>query len=504
MLFQKSNHQKVKKLSFSTGLIVALALLCGLSTFGLSKVSAVDTNKDCDNNALVYCGFTSASNFISKVRSNNSGNGHNDLQAIYAHFGLEPSDYDRFVSSAQQGVAYANGQVVVNGQVVATNVKSIGRIASYQGPGYFTMNINGTNYYGNTNGNAFGATARSEGLPVTVLFNSQGVMQFAVLDSCANPQFGTTVTPTYSCDALNASPVSGKLNTYSFTTNASAANNATVDHVVYDFGDGSKVTETNPSTAVTHQYTTSGDFTAKVTVYVKLPGNQQVTVTSVKCQKQIQVQIPFYQCVELTGALLDSNKMSVSLTATAKYGGGAQFASADFDFGDGSSQNGVKPTSGSNAVTVTHTYGTPNTYNASATLHFLVNGKDVTAAACPASVTPTKPPTPECKPGVPVGSPACTPCQFDTTLPSNSPQCVPPTLPNTGAGDTIAIFSVVVVAGFLVYRQIIFRKHRLAFLAAEQGTSVLLLQDPLNQGDQPVVAQPVHRHRRSLRRKRPY
>lgn len=211
-------------------------------------------------------------------------------------------------------------------------------------------------------------------------------------------------------------------------------------------------------------------------------------------------------CVSLSGSIPgDNNQMVRTFTATASFGSGETFTSADFYFGDGNSKLNVQPTAGAKTVSVTYTYATPGTYNAQAILHFSVSGSAVTAPACAAVVSPTTPPTPECKPGVPVGSPMCSPCQYDTSLPSNSPQCVaptPPSLPNTGAGDTIAIFAVVVIAGFLVYRQVIFRKHRAAFLAAERGTSPPL-GDPLNESPQLHVA-PQHHRKRSLRRKRQY
>ena len=214
---------------------------------------------------------------------------------------------------------------------------------------------------------------------------------------------------------------------------------------------------------------------------------------------------PYYSCVQLNGTIpSDNNQMERTFTATASYGNGATFTSADFYFGDGNSKLGVAPTSGSKTVSYTYTYATAGSYSAQAVLHFTVNGKDVTAAACPAMVTPTTPPTPECKAGVPVGSPMCTPCQYNASLPSNSPECTPPTttLPNTGAGDTIAIFAGVAIVGFLVYRQIIFRKHRAAFLAAERGTSAPL-SDPLNEGPQLHIAQ-HHPKKHSLRRRRQY
>ncbi len=483
---------KGKKISFITGLAVALMICAGGVGMGASRVHAIDNSKDCDNNAIIHCGFTSASNFIQTVKSNNSGNGHHDLQAIYAHFGLEPASYNRFVTYARPGLAYSDGRIVVDGQTVATNAKSIGRIASYQGSGYFSMNIkNAGTFYGNTNAKAFAGGVNA--LPVMVMFNGKGVMQFAVLSACGNPEFGNNVVPQYSCNLLTKTPVKGKLNTYTFTTQGSASNNATVAKVVYNFGDGATKTVNGANALkvpVTHTYTKTGTFTAQVTVYVNLPGNQQVSVTSAKCQTKVIV--VWFECAELTGVFIDQSKMEVSLTAKANFGGGATFTGADFYFGDNVSKKNVQPNG--TTATVTYTYATPGKYDAYAVLHFNVDGASYTAPTCAAYVTPNHPPTPECKPGVPVGSPACLP------PPPSSP---PPTLPDTGASNTITIFAGVSVAGFLVYRQLVFRKHRAAFAAAERGTSPLPLGDPLS--DTPLeetpLAPPKHR---TFRRKRPF
>lgn len=484
-----------QKLTFLGGLLVAVFGLAILAGVGFNKVSAAD----CDNNAIIYCGYTSPSNFINQVRANDSKNGHHDLQAVYAAYGLEPASYDKFVSSSRPGTAYKDGRIVVDGRTVATNSTSIGRQAAAQGPGYFSQNIAGTTYYGNASSTVFA----SNSIPVDVMFNDQGVMQFAVLRSCGNPMNGNKVTPNYSCDSLNMTPVSGEANAYTFTTSASAGNGATIAKVVYDFGDGTTATETNPSTSVKHVYKQAGSYTVKSTVYVNLPGNQQATVTSGGCQKVIKVVVPQYQCVQLTGAILDKTKFSYSFTATAKYSD-ATFVGADFNFGDGKTANDVQPTT-STTVTVEHTYDVAGNYSASATLHFMVNGQSqaVSAPPCKAMVTPTTPPTPECKPGVPVGSPECTPCQYDASLPSNSPQCVPPVLPSTGAGNVIAIFGAVAIGGALIYRQLLFRRHRAAFMAAELGTSPLPLGDPMND-ETPLENTPLATKRKAFRRRRPF
>lgn len=467
--------------------------------FGAATVSGHTAAAEaaCDSDAIIYCGISSPSNFISKVRDNDSKNGHHDLKAIYAYYGLKANDYDNFVAHAVSGTAYNDGRIVVDGKVIATGAKNIGREASVQGPHPFPVVINGQTYYGNDDGIMYATTSH----PVYVLFDDSGTMQFAVEKACGNPAFGTVVRTSASCSVLHKDAVAGKLNTYRFTAEAATKGNATITKYVYNFGDGSpSVTKINGSAPVEHTYTKAGNFTASVTVYASVPGDANVKLPSVSlCTKVINVSLPFYNCVALTGAILDKSKFSYSFTAKANYGNGATFTSVDFTFGDGKSQGVVKPTG--NVVTITHTYAKAGQYNIAALLHFTVNGKAVTAPTCTAAVTPTTPPTPTCKPGVPVGSAECLPpCQPGSTVPPESAECQPPELPNTGAGNVVALFGVVAVAGFLVYRHILFRQHKAAFLAAERGTSPLPLGNPLS--DAPLADTPLDAARKKAFRRR--
>ncbi len=492
-----------RKVVFGFGVGAALLALVLVSPLRTPVVHAAG---DCDSNAIIYCGFGSSSEFISQVRLNDSKNGHHDLQTIYNQYGLSPDEYDRFVKTARPGTLYRDGRLVVDGQTVATGTNIIGRNASAQGAGYFTQNIGGTNYYGNVNDRAFGAGTNS--LNALVMFNAQGSAEFSVIKSCGNPIGGETTKPAYSCNVLHMAPVPGKMNTYGFSANVTAQNNASIAKLVYDFGDGSPTqTTTDPAVNVVHTYKKNGKFTAKVTLYVKVPGDQQVAVSAGTCEKVITVVLPYYECLKLSGAIIDSSKYSYKFIATAKSGGGATPVSADFVMGDGKTFAGVKLDKGSaNTFTVDYAYKEAGKYSASATLHFSLNGSTVSAPACRAGVTPTTPPVPECKPGVPVGDSRCTPCQYDSTLPSDSPNCVappPPTLPNTGAGNTIAIFGGIAVVGFMVYRHILYSKHKAAFRAAELGTSPLPLGQPLDEN--PLVGTPLESKRsRSFRRKRTY
>lgn len=279
-------HRKTKGLLALVFTASALLLaVAGLHNAGASFI------QDCKSNSIIVCGAPTADAFISDVRANDDNHGNHDLQAVYSDFGLIPSDYDKFITSARPGMAFQNGTIVVDGQTVATDAWSIGRTQfSYTTP----ISIGGHTYF-----KAQDTQVLLQNLPVMVMFNGQGQMQFAVMNACGNPVTGAKVSPKFSCDLLQATPVtSDQNNTWSFTTKATATNNAKLVSVTYTFGDGTSATETDLSTPVEHTYAPNtcmnggNTCTAMATVTVSLPGNQTVTTTSAACQKNIQINVP--------------------------------------------------------------------------------------------------------------------------------------------------------------------------------------------------------------------
>jgi len=472
-------------------------LLLAVFTVGAPKAYA---SSDCGPNAIMSCGFTSSSNFISQVRANNDSNGH-DLPAIYSHFGLQSSDYNRFASTAKSATVYKDGRIVVDGQTVTTDSNSLGR-TTLDGRHNHSKEIGSKTYY-------YGQTSRvflSNSIPAKVMFNDNGEVEFAVLTDCGNPVWGNNVPSSAKCNSLKSVADTSTAGKYTFTTEASKTGNAKITKYVYDFGGGNTVTQTSGSTAVPFTFT-PGTHTITVTVYATLPGG---TVIKKTCQTTITVVAPDVPvCVSLVGP--NPVGLKYTFTATAKYGTGTTFVSGDFDFGDGKTMSAVKPTTPT-TITVDHTYDKTGTYSVSAVLRFTVGGKTVTAAACNALVKPAKPPVSECKPGIPVGDVRCNPCPTDANYSADDEEnCVVPeaeTLPNTGAGNIVAIGAAALVGGFLFYRQRVFRRHKAAFAAAENGVSPLPLADPLAPADplgatplEPTDTQPV---RSTFRRRRQF
>lgn len=497
MLKQQKTHRSFRTIIAAALSVIALTMIAAV--WGTPKVFA----QDCGPNAVIYCGFSSKSDFISKLKNNKDtypNAPHQDLQAIMKQFGLSSSDYDNFLSSAESGTVYKSGsKVVVNGQTVLTDAKSLGR-TTLDGRHDKSMTIgNKTYYYGDVS-----RVFNSASIPAKVLFDSKGNAQFVVLTDCGNPIWGKPVDSSVKCKALKQEAVSGSTNTYNFYTSTETTGNAKVTKCVYDFGDGTKpVTSSSCSSKVKHAFS-DGTFTVKVTVYASVPGGGTITDT---CDTVVTVTTPYYECVELKGPEPEGYKYT--FIASLKFGNGATPKSADFTFGDGSSTTVAATSATATTITATHTYAKAGTYSITANVHFtLPNGTVVTANPCSAVVKPSEPPVAECKPGIPVGDVRCNPCPTDSSITADDAKCTTPatTLPNTGAGNVVAIGGAALVGGFLFYRQWMFRKHKKEAYQAEVGTSPLPLADPLAPNE-PLAETPLEPEqpvRSTFRRRRQF
>ena len=448
---KKSKH--LSRLVSKPVLIAAALLAVGIAGFGVHRVTA-QVVQDCSNNSIIKCGAQTPTEFINKVEANNPA----DLQDIYSAYTLTPDKYSSFEQTAKMGTAYKNGTIVVDGQTVATDSWSIGR----EKKPYSTDDvINGHTYYKSYSKDVFAV----DSIPAMVYFNDQGNIQFAVLTACGNPMGGTPVVSKNSCDMLQKTAVQGQDNTYQFTTKATVGNGAKVSRVVYDFGDGSAtVTQSDAAAAVTHTYSKSGTFTAKVTVFVVNASGNEVSLTAATCQTQITVQQPTpppvqpvnYACTNLQATVDQNNYLVYTFTANTT-ANNATLKSADFDFGDGMTAPGIGPVANAPATaTVQHTYAKAGTYQVKATVHFAAaaaaqqttqNGTQVQAgvavvkdATCATTVTINAP--------APV-TPAATP-----------PQPTAP-LPNAGPAGVAGIFGGASAIGALGYRLRLRRKTNL-------------------------------------------
>lgn len=460
----------MKKLHLAIlGAVAGVIGLVAVNFDGLNT-QAIRNVRDCDNNSIVYCGVLSQNELIKKFDENK-----NDVQKIYAHYGITRNDITGKTSQVKIGKIYRDGRVEVDGKVVATGAHSVGRQTSSNSK---KVTINGKTYYERTDATGI---PKTPGYIDAFVLMRDGKFYRAIMTSCGNPTVAkakeTPKPPKYACDALTASKISRT--EYNFTAKASASNGATIIKYHFDFGDGQKTSQT--AAAVKHTYAKPGTYKIKVSVEVKVSGANK-TVTSKECEKTITVEEepkqPVYKCDELGARVikLEDRSYAYDLTYTAK--DGATLTNVDFDFGDGQKQT----VSLANLDNVTHTYAKAGEYKTVATLHFSVTeqGKKVVKDVnCETSISITPEACP-LNPSLPKDDEGCAPCEVPgkEQYPKDSPKCAeekencevpgkehlpkdsdecketpvtPPELPKTGAGEFISGglgLSALIAAGY--------------------------------------------------------
>jgi hypothetical protein len=168
------------------GALAGALLVLVLRSISPAAAATAPLIRDCSSNSIIQCGALTPAEFIKKVKTDKPG----DLQTIFKAFGLPSSQYNDFLTSAKIGSDLRNGDVVVNGNVVATKTFSFGR---QKLPGETPIKIGGKTYYGGMNNTTFAKGVNS--IPVMVFFNSKGIIQFAVMEPCGNPVGGKPVIP---------------------------------------------------------------------------------------------------------------------------------------------------------------------------------------------------------------------------------------------------------------------------------------------------------------------
>ena len=426
-MLQVFGSLRLKTLTFVTGLAVATGLLTGLALFGVSRTGAAS----CTNNDIIKCGVSSPGQFIGRVQVNDNGvNGMQDLQAVYAFYGLTSADYANFSAHAAQGEATRDGRIVVSGRVVATDARSIGRVKTAQGTNPFTVTISGQTYYGNANSQVFAAGVQT--VPVYVLLNADGTMKFAVIPNCGNPEYGTVTA------APPASPPVQAL--------VPSAPSAATQPVVQQM----------PPPSVT--------VTPPASVPSAISNSEFAEDGNVVC-KNLDIQ-----------PTPDAPQGTYTLTATSQKIA-AIVTQVTFFFGDGS-LIGVPPNGDGTTATTQHVYTTAGILNTNVSFNYVnIKGELNTSLPCTVKFSPlvavgVQTISPGGSQLTSTGSPAATTTPASTAAPSTTSTTTVPApaatttattpvagttttpaqLPNTGARDTIGVFFMAVAAGALGFR----------------------------------------------------
>lgn len=445
--------------------VASLAILAG-GVFGYLAIASPteaasfgNCKRDNDNNAIIKNGACSTDELSKKYKENKT----KDLPAIFKHYNV-PTNF----SSAKKGEVRKNGDVVVDGKVVATGAKSVGR----QNIGNSSkVTIGGKTFYERKTSTSFATNS----IQAFVFFDKNGEFQSAVLTSCANP---VTAKPkpkvAYKCDNLTSQKIDRTRHELEVKTSQHRATFQSVTFNVYDKS-GKKIdSKKSNSKKYTYTQTTAGEYTVKAVVTFKTHDGKTVKSKEGDCVTKIVVEVepcpydpslpkddpkcfdpcpynpdlpkddpkceepkkPVYDCDSLTGKLIgEATDRTYNYTVEYTAENGAKLESVDFNFGDGNKQEGVTPSELDN---VTHTYAKEGDYTTIATLKFNIDG-NVKSVKCSTKITASpdkEEPCPE-NPDVPVGHDDCQPpkeeepCEFDPNLPKDSKDCEAPEEPET-------------------------------------------------------------------------
>ncbi len=448
-----------KQLILSGVFMLALAGAIGGGFLSRQATSAQEI-RDCQYNSIDNknvaggCGALSVNELCLDMWTNLPG----DLQTVYNEFGFQSADCDteRFQNTGRHGVLTTDGRLIVDGQTVMTNVWTMGR-TTLGGSQRTPYVINGVTYYHSPT-----QVSLARDLDALVLFDGDGTVEFAALEACGNPiTRGDKVPSGGECKELNKTPVDGKKNTYSFTTNATTFGFAKIQKYEYFYNEGNgevKFAETsNGAQAVERTFEKSATVTVKVTI--GLPGGGSKTVTSELCKKQVGVvkEEFLYVCEALIATAFDNNTRKFRFTTNTKQSNNVTADSADFTLdGDVTTKNVTTKDVDGNFYK-DYEFDDTKTHTVSAIVNFTADGKKVTSKEgdCVAEVTPEV-------------------CIHNPELPPNHPKCKPPVeecvpqgkedenceLPSTGPAGVAGLFAGVAAAGTVAHRMWVSRRNR--------------------------------------------
>lgn len=486
-----TNNPRLKMRAIAGGFILAISSIAAAASITAASAAPVST-PDCDNNAVVICGATNVSQLQLKYNNKNGvtyGSIKESQSTIhniynYSKFAISSSDVSSMKTDAVAGYVTKSGDVYAGNKLVATGALTAGR---QNISGSTKVTSNGTTFYTRKPSVSFENNELS-----AMVDMKNGVFQFAILNSCGNPvaatpkkpstpppapapkkpnfsivkqvragttgsygsnvsvKAGSTVEYQITVSSTGAAPISGltvhdtlpsgviyTTGTLDFNgkpvlstnvgpffgagLNLGALNNGT--KVVFTFDAVAGAASSDDTSCQADTLTNTGFATA-----TGLTGQQSSATVSTTCTPPTQTDFA-YTCNKFT---VDVDNITRKVTVTAfdatSTNPKATLSNVAIDWGDGSTNS----VAAAQATSQAHIFTTDSS-TITATGQFTVAGETT-----------------------PVTSTSCTqPVSFTT------PQSTPPTtpeLPNTGAGDTIALFMGAIVAGTVGFRMFTLRK----------------------------------------------
>lgn len=157
--------------------IIGTIFLLGLFVLNLFPTIVFAASRDCDGNALIYCGTLSKSELTSKL---NNGTGKEnqssaELKALFGRFGFDMAD----INQLRDGRVTRSNTVYVGNTAVAHNVYTFGR-----------HNISGSTRVDDISYPIYrrhpSVSFLSSSIDAFVYTNFDGSMAYAILKSCGN------------------------------------------------------------------------------------------------------------------------------------------------------------------------------------------------------------------------------------------------------------------------------------------------------------------------------
>ena len=377
-----------------------------------TSVQALDSTRDCDQYAIIHCGAMSAEEARNK---------YDQGSVVFQSFGISRADIG---GDIREGVVHRNGDVTVDGRVIATGAVTAIR------------NMSGGTPIPGTNAARHPTSRMADDQTAMVKFDANGKFLFAIMKPCGNPVSAQPKQPepepSALCKALAATPISRT--TFRLTGQAEAKNGATINaynFVVKDntgkIVDRNRVETSNQQAGYTTTALTPSTYRAELVVNTSLgarDGNQctaSFTVAPEPTQSS-------YVCESLTVKALSRTSFSFTTKYALK---GATLKYITYVIRD---SNGTELSRSRNA---TYTQEKPGAYTVQAYVTVNVNNteKTVTAPACKAPFSV-----------IPANQPFC-PIPGKQHLPKNSPECAEAPvvtttteLPSTGPTETFLQF----------------------------------------------------------------
>ena len=258
---------------------IGIAISLGFAMLGGIWLASPSQAAGCNSFNVVYCGTHS----MSELQTAYS---RTEIKELYKQWYITETMVQGG-SNMREGVVDANGNITVDGRVVATNAITVQSKAGTRQPqpqrSYKTSN--GYSYYQYTTGQSFVDGPKS--YKMYAWFDNSGSFITGVIKDCGNPVWGNPTTPpakpVLTCDALQVTEISR--NTFKFSVKATAKGGASITSYTYNFGD-SNIKTTN-SSEIQYTYAQEGNYTVTITVNGKEAG--EVKRQNPNCQKTVTV-----------------------------------------------------------------------------------------------------------------------------------------------------------------------------------------------------------------------